>query len=146
MAVEGGCRCGAVRYKLALAALPRTYACHCHYCQTWSGSAFSQQAIVAESMFEVSGPLDVFGWKTEDRVSRQRFCATCHNRLFNTNSARPGFIALRAGTLDDSDKLEVVAHIWVKRKQPWVIIPDGVPQWRENAPPMELAQALIPRD
>lgn len=50
MAIAGGCRCGAVRYTLAMDTLPRTYACHCHYCQTWSGSAFSQQAIVAESM------------------------------------------------------------------------------------------------
>lgn len=27
--IEGGCRCGAVRYKLVLDALPPTYACHC---------------------------------------------------------------------------------------------------------------------
>lgn len=44
--VQGGCRCGAVRYKLALDALPRTYACHCRDCQTWSGSAFSQQTFL----------------------------------------------------------------------------------------------------
>lgn len=143
MAIVGGCRCGAVRYTLALDALPRTYVCHCHYCQTWSGSAFSQQAIVSESMMEVTGDVDIFELQTEDRISRQRFCAKCHTRVFNTNSARPGFVALRAGTLDDSDKLDVGAHIWTKRKQPWVIIPEGVPSWHENAPPMELARALI---
>jgi len=145
MSIQGGCRCGAVRYTLALDDLPRTYACHCHYCQTWSGSAFSQQAIIAESMMEVSGPLDVFELANEDRVSRQRFCATCHTRVFNTNSSRPGFVALRAGTLDDSDKLDIVAHIWVKRKQRWLTLPEGVPQWPENAPPLELAATLIPR-
>jgi hypothetical protein len=133
-----------VRYTLALEALPRTYACHCHYCQTWSGSAFSQQAIVPESGFEARGEVDIFELSVEDRVSRQRFCAKCHTRVFNTNSARPGIVALRAGTLDDSDRLEVVAHIWTKRKQPWVIIPEGAPQWRENAPPLELMQTLIP--
>lgn len=143
MAIAGGCRCGAVRYTLAMDTLPRTYACHCHYCQTWSGSAFSQQAIVAESMMDVTGDVEIFELQTEDRVSRQRFCARCHTRVFNTNSARPGFIALRAGTLDDSDKLDVVAHIWTKRKQPWVIIPEGVPSWHENAPPLELAEVLI---
>ena len=46
---EGGCRCGAVRYKLALDTLPLTYACHCLDCQTWSGSAFSQQTFVPEA-------------------------------------------------------------------------------------------------
>lgn len=91
----------------------------------------------------MTGDVEIFELQTEDRVSRQRFCARCHTRVFNTNSARPGFIALRAGTLDDSDKLDVVAHIWTKRKQPWVIIPEGVRSWHENAPPLELAEVLI---
>ena len=49
MTVRGGCRCGAVRYTLALDDLPLTYACHCTDCQTWSGSAFSQQVLVPEA-------------------------------------------------------------------------------------------------
>ena len=80
---------------------------------------------------------------TEDRVSRQRVCATCHTRIYNTNSARPGLAVVRAGTLDDSDKLEVVAHIWTKRKQAWVIIPPGVPCWDETPPPAEFMAALL---
>lgn len=47
--IQGGCRCGAVRYVLALDTLPRTYACHCRDCQTWSGSAFSQQTFLPEA-------------------------------------------------------------------------------------------------
>ena len=44
--MTGGCRCGAVRYTLAVDALPKAYACHCHQCQKWTGSAFSLQALV----------------------------------------------------------------------------------------------------
>ena len=47
--IEGGCRCGAVRYAIDLAELPLTYACHCHFRQTWSGSAFSQQAMLQKT-------------------------------------------------------------------------------------------------
>lgn len=48
---DGGCRCGKVRYELDLDTLPRSYACHCLDCQTYSGTAFSQQILVAEAIF-----------------------------------------------------------------------------------------------
>ena len=144
--IEGGCRCGAVRYTLALDALPRTYACHCRDCQTWSGSAFSQQTFLPEAAPNVTGLLAVFEMRyPSDRVSTQRMCGVCHTRIYNTNSARPGVVVVRAGTLDRSDELEVVAHIWVKRKQPWLTLPDGVPAWPEGAPAAELMGVLAPR-
>ena len=141
--IQGGCRCAAVRYTLALDALPRTYACHCRDCQTWSGSAFSQQTFVAEALLNVSGPVVGYELVTPSgNVSLQRMCAVCHTRVYNSNSARPGIVVVRAGTLDRSDELEVVAHIWVKRKQPWLRLPPDVPAWSEAAPGAELVQAL----
>jgi hypothetical protein len=144
--VQGGCRCGAVRYKLALDALPRTYACHCRDCQTWSGSAFSQQTFLPAASLSVTGPLAVYELTNPSgRTSVQRMCAVCHTRVYNSNSARPGVVVVRAGTLDRSDELEVVAHIWVKRKQPWLKLPAEVPAWSEAAPVAELLRALAPR-
>ncbi len=144
--IEGGCRCGAVRYTLAQDALPRTYACHCLDCQTWSGSAFSQQAVVPEASLCVTGPLVVYQLVSPSgRVSSQRMCGVCHTRVYNTNSARPGVAVVRAGTLDRSDELDVVAHIWVKRKQPWLQLPQTVPAWSEGAPVQGLLDALRPR-
>lgn len=141
--IQGGCRCGAVRYTLALNALPRTYACHCRDCQTWSGSAFSQQTFLPEAALSATGPLVIYEMAyPSGRVSTQRMCGVCHTRIYNSNSARPGVVIVRAGTLDRSNELEVVAHIWVKRKQPWLTLPAGVPAWPEGAPPVELLQAL----
>jgi len=144
--IRGGCRCGAVRYTLALDELPRTYACHCRDCQTWSGSAFSQQTFLPEAGFSVTGPLAVYELtNASGRVSTQRMCGVCHTRIFNSNSARPGVVVVRAGTLDRSDELEVGAHIWVKRKQPWLTLPEDVATWPEGAPLADLLQALAPR-
>lgn len=141
--LHGGCRCGAVRYTLALAALPPTYACHCRDCQTWSGSAFSQQALLPEGALSVSGPVVVYELASPSgRVSKQRMCGVCHTRLYNTNSARPGLVVMRAGTFDRSDELQVVAHIWVKRKQPWLALADDAPQWLESAPPEDFMRVL----
>jgi len=139
----GGCRCGAVRYVLALHNLPPTYACHCTDCQTWSGSAFSQQAVVLEDAIEATGPITVFELSSPSgRTSRQRMCAVCHTRIFNTNSARPGVAVVRAGTLDRSNELRVTAHIWTRSKQPWLDLADGAPSWSEAPPPEDMAKAL----
>jgi hypothetical protein len=37
-----------------------TYACHCLACQTWSGSAFSQQTLLPEAALAVTGPVVVY--------------------------------------------------------------------------------------
>jgi len=44
--------------------------------------------------------------------------------------------------LDNSHLLNPMAHIWVKRKQPWLTIPDGVPSWPESPTPEEFAAAV----
>jgi hypothetical protein len=142
MAIEGGCRCGAVRYTIAIDEVPAVYACHCHQCQRWTGSAFSLQALVPEDALKVEGPVIVYERVTEDRVSTQRICATCHGRIYNTNTRRPGVAVIRAGTLDRSEELDCKAHIFVAYKQAWVSLRGDVPQWPEMAPPAEFLAAL----
>lgn len=127
--IEGGCRCGSVRYVLAVDALPPVYACHCHICQRMSGSAFSLQALVAEASLDVSGPIVTREITTEDRTSVQRFCGSCLARIYNTKTRRPGIAVIRAGTLDRSEELECRAHIYTATKQAWFAIADGVPSW-----------------
>lgn len=144
MAIAGGCRCGAVRYTLALAALPPAYACHCHQCQRWSGSAFSLQLLVAEAALAVFGPIALYERTTEDRTSFQRICGVCHARIYNTNTRRPGVAVVRAGTLDDSEALACRAHIFTAYRQRWFEIPADAAQWPEMPPPEALAQALEP--
>lgn len=136
MSITGGCRCGAVRYELALHQLPPVYCCHCRDCQTWTGTAFSQQAVLRESEFAVTAGKPALFKLTNPSgsISRQYVCKNCHTRLYNTNSARPGLVVVRAGTLDASDTLLAVLHIWVKRKQPWLELPTDVPSFDEGAP------------
>jgi hypothetical protein len=145
--IEGGCRCGAVRYSVKADKLPNVYACHCLDCQTWSGSAFSLQFIVPEDALSVSGEPYLYertaGEGSKARTSQQRGCATCLTRVYNTNTRRPGLAVVRAGTLDRSDELAIVAHIWTKRKLKGIDIPPELPSWPEGAPPMEFAAALM---
>lgn len=141
--ISGGCRCGACRYEIALDALPPVYACHCHICQRWSGSAFSLQALVQEDALSVTGPVAIYELVTEDRTSIQRLCGTCHSRLYNTNTRRPGVAVVRAGTLDRSEELACRAHIFTAYKQGWVTIPPDVPSWPEAAPAMDFVKTML---
>ncbi len=144
--LAGGCHCGAVRYTLALDQLPVIYCCHCRGCQSWSGSAFTEQAPVREDALSVEGPVAEYRFTNPSgSTSRQFVCGTCHTRIYNTNSARPGLAIVRAGTLDRSDELTPRAHIWTKRKQPWITIADDVPQYPESAPPAEFAALILSR-
>jgi hypothetical protein len=142
--IEGGCRCGQIRYRATVDGLPNVYACHCRDCQTWSGSAFSLQFFLPEDSLDVTGEPQIFELTSPDgaRTSRQRACGVCFTRIFNTNSARPGMVTMRGGGLDRSDELKVVAHIWTKRKMGGIVIPVGVPSWPEGAPPADFVAAL----
>ena len=143
MTITGGCRCGACRYTLAVDTMPPVYCCHCRDCQTWSGSAFTEQAVVPATAISATGPIVEYGFiSPSGSISTQHLCGTCHARLWNTNTARPGIAVVRAGTLDQSDVLVPKAHIWAKRKQPWVVLSDDVPTWPENAPPADFIAAL----
>lgn len=140
---EGGCRCGAVRYTIAADALPASYCCHCLSCQSSSGSAFSEQAVVPGSSLECSGPiLDHRLERTDGIESHHRLCAKCFTRLWSTSASFPGLALLRAGTLDRSQELVPKAHMWTRRKQAWIALAPDTAQWTESPPAGELVQAL----
>ena len=54
---RGGCLCGAVRYALTASPL-LAYACHCHDCQTRTGSAFTLTLVIRTQDLMVTGDVD----------------------------------------------------------------------------------------
>jgi hypothetical protein len=143
MSLEGGCRCGAVRYRLDRDDLPPVYCCHCLFCQSGSGSAFSEQAVIPADSIAARGEIEDYRFERPDgSEGHHRLCALCHTRLWSTSSTIPSLALLRAGTLDRSSELVPSAHIWTQRKQAWVSLGGEVAQWPEGAPMDELAAAL----
>jgi hypothetical protein len=122
--VEGGCQCGAVRYRLKASPLC-VYNCHCKDCQRFSGAAWSMSMIVRDEDFEVlSGQMVRYDRKANSgNVIAMNFCAHCHGWLWNENPAGlPGIKVARAGTLDNMDWAEPVGNIWTDSKAAWVKI------------------------
>lgn len=132
MAIQGACVCGSVRYELAGEELPKVYCCHCRDCQRRSGSAFNETMVVKLSDLTVTGPVAVFEREMPGGVSgRVHICGICSSPLYSASDHSP-MAGLRPGSLDDSDRIVPVAHIWTSRRQPWVTIPQDAPQWSEE--------------
>lgn len=142
MTLTGQCRCASVTYTLDTNAPLAVYACHCRHCQTWSGSAFALHALLPTDALDVSGPLTEYAYDAAGQHARHWLCGVCHTRIYNTTTAAPGCVVVRAGTLDNSPTMAPVAHIWVMHKQPWVNVAEGLPSWPQSPTPEAFAQAL----
>jgi hypothetical protein len=126
--LTGKCLCGAVRYSVKPGFRMKPYACHCHDCQRRTGSAFGIQMSVMESDLTVEGDMAEGRHQQPSGAEATIFaCSQCFSRIYASNNARPGIANLRAGTLDSSPELVPAAHFWISRKQPWLVIPEGVP-------------------
>ena len=122
---EGGCQCGAIRYRIDGAPLGLAV-CHCTECQRQSGSAFGMSLLVpAAALRLTAGTLNSFAVKCDSgRTKTCTFCPACGTRIYHQTNAAA--MSIKAGTLDDTSDLAPSAHYWTKRKQQWVVIPDGV--------------------
>lgn len=142
MRITGQCRCGQVTLEIVARQLPPLYACHCLNCQRWSGSAFGLHMLSAASAVQVSGETAIFEHEHQGQTSTQHACGTCHTRLFNETTAASGMRVVRAGILEGAERFEPVAHIWTRRKQPWLVLPGAIAQWQESPTPEAFAAAL----
>jgi len=130
VALEGGCACGAVRYRLASPPM-FVNCCHCRDCQRQTGSAFVINAIIEADRVIVSGETPVVQHleTPSGRGQDVHQCPRCHHALWSVYGGRTVLRFVRAGTLDDPTALAPDAHIFVKSKLPWVVLPASQPQF-----------------
>ena len=126
-ALEGGCSCGAVRYRLTSEPL-FTHCCHCLNCQRQTGSAFVINLLIEADRVElVAGEPRAVEVPRDDGSTQTIFrCPACEVAVFSEYT-RPQVRFVRAGTLDDPASVAPDVHIYTRSKLPWVSLPDGVP-------------------
>jgi hypothetical protein len=118
-----------LRYALKAAPL-FTHACHCLNCQRRTGTAFSMTTIVLRDDLIITQG-NVAAKKISPR-STEYACADCGTVIYVASTAFPATVIVRPGTLDDPGIAAPQAHIWVRRKQAWLTLPDDVPQFAEQ--------------
>ena len=127
--IQGGCTCRAVRYTMASAPL-FVHCCHCRWCQRETGSAFVLNALIeADRLTVMAGaPTLVDTPSASGKGQRIARCPHCHVGLWSHYAGGGAAVAfVRVGTLDEPDRLPPDIHIFTSTKQPWVVLPPGVP-------------------
>ena len=126
--LEGGCACGAVRYRLASAPM-FVHCCHCRDCQRQTGSAFVLNALIeADRVALLSGDLEEITVPTDSGRGQKIYrCASCEIAVWSVYGGIDKLRFVRIGTLDDPSALTPDVHIYVRSKLPWIKLPDGVP-------------------
>jgi hypothetical protein len=124
---EGGCLCGAVRYRAN--EIGGAGYCHCRMCQKASGAP-----VVAWT----HAPLGGFAWtKGEPRQYRSSsvafrfFCPDCGSQLGYLRAEQPVDMELNLASLDRPEALAPAYHIYTSTQLPWLHIADDLPRFLE---------------
>jgi len=130
--IEGGCFCGAVRYKID-GALDGARACHCSRCRkAFSGASSAYAEIADGSKFswvigevELTKYTSALGWGLA-------FCRICGSTLCGMFNGKVHGVTL--GTVDGDPGVQIEMHTFVESKAPWDHIGGSAPQFKEEYP------------
>lgn len=124
---EGGCACGAVRYRLESAPM-FVHCCHCTSCQTETGTAFALNLLIeADRVTLLSGAPKCVVTPSESGKGQKIWrCPECDIAVWsNYAGAGDAIRFVRGGTLDDAKAVTPDIHIYTRSKLPWVRLPEG---------------------
>jgi hypothetical protein len=127
--LAGGCDCRHVRYRMETRPL-FVHCCHCRWCQRETGASFALNAMIEADRVTLLGaePEVVDTPSASGKGQRIARCPNCRIALWsNYAGAGPAVRFVRVGTLDHPDLLPPDIHIFTASKQPWVVIPPGMP-------------------
>jgi hypothetical protein len=144
--MEGGCACGAVRYRLSSEPL-FVHCCHCLNCQRQTGSAFVINLLIEADHVELTAEAPVSVDVPRDDGSSQRIyrCPNCEVAVFSEYGRRD-VAFVRGGTLDDPRGVTPDVHIYTRSKVEWLTLPESAPAFdvyydaRALWPPESLAR------
>src|SRR6187551_644904 len=130
---DGACTCGEVRFRMTSRPL-FVHCCHCRWCQRETGSAFVMNALIETERVELlSGePELVLTPSNSGKGQKIARCPRCRIALWSHYAGAGDTVKfIRVGTLDDPDRLPPDIHIFTASKQPWVMLPPGMPAVEE---------------
>lgn len=113
---EGGCLCGAVRYRVSGAPL-HSIICHCRSCRRAAGAPTVAWLTFERTRFEwLSGRAQPY--VSSPGVLRC-LCGTCGSALTYENDASPDTIDVTTASLDDANRFPPTREVWLEHKLTW---------------------------
>ncbi len=127
---EGGCLCGAIRYRPSAPSL-RGVICHCSMCRRHSG---------APLLAFVQFPLDSFQWTKGEpalyrssKFAQRGFCAACGSTLSMVEEAIRDRVQITLGSLDEPGRVSIDDHVWTENQVAWFEVKDDLPRFPRDS-------------
>lgn len=118
-ALEGGCLCAAVRYRLSGAPLVSSV-CHCQSCRKASASPSVAWLTVDRSAFQLlGGTLRRFA--SSPGVVRS-FCGHCGSPLTCESEAEPEVLDITTASLDEPARCPPTREVWLEHRVDWQMV------------------------
>jgi hypothetical protein len=128
---EGGCLCGAVRYRISAEPSHADY-CHCRMCQRATGAPVVPWLTVAS---------EAFAWTTGEPAvypsspkAERLFCPVCGTQLVFREPAEPDQVDVTVASLDEPAAVRPGHHIWTTSRISWFDTADDLPRYPERGP------------
>ncbi len=124
---EGGCQCGAVRYRLG-GAMQGAGICHCESCRRSTGAqSVAWITVPAEGFTLLRG--EPVAYASSPGVIR-RFCGRCGTAL--TYQSEPESVDVTIASLDDPEAVVPVKEIWLSHRLSWEAVDPSRPGYPEG--------------
>ncbi len=117
--VEGGCKCGLVRYRGTRSDAPM-FRCHCRDCQQLTGSGHAEMMPLIAETFTIGDMCSTYEMAGgSGRPTYSGFCPNCGSQLTRRSARMSDRIYVHAASLDDPSRYDPEKSIYADAAQPW---------------------------
>lgn len=130
--ITGRCHCGKIKYQFET---PSEFCshCHCESCRRTHGSAFVTWTSVSDDKLKIfEGKEFLKSYESSPQIVWYN-CGHCFSPLFQKTRHSPGRTYITVASLNEALDRLPECHVSIEEKVDWLIVGDGLPQYREKA-------------
>jgi hypothetical protein len=124
--MEGGCLCGAVRYRVSGEPIA-TSTCHCRTCRRAGGAPSVAWVVFRSANFAFIAGRPV-SFRSSSPVVRT-FCGKCGTPLTYQHDESQQTIDVTTASLDSPEQFPPMREIWLEHKLPWTPVNAALPHF-----------------
>lgn len=133
--ITGSCLCGQLYYQLDETQAGAAFHCHCRDCQKVTGSGKATVVHLPEAALALHGEHKIYEKNgTDGSTVRRGFCPHCGSQMLTFIAEIPGFVFVKAGTMDDSSWISMQANCWTASANSWSPVDTTIAGFAGNPP------------
>jgi hypothetical protein len=125
--VDGGCLCGAVRFRVEPPTLFCAH-CHCSMCRRNHGAAFVTWFGIVRERLQLSAGADALRRYASSPHGVRSFCGRCGSSLFCESERHPTHVDVVLASLDGPIDRAPAAHFYFDSRADWTDVRDDLPR------------------